>query len=204
MKRHSPRRRRAVAAGIASAMVLLFGSAAIGNTVPGTNPYVGIVRRNAFALRPPAPLPAPQPAISCPVELFLTGISTLAGRKEVLLEMTEKTPGKKAEFLPALQEGEVQGRVEVVKIDAARGAVVVKVDGQDRKLTFEANAPKEPPAPAVATAARWPARIPVPVSLPPAAPRLRSLPLVSHGVVIGGAGTPGSTAATTWAGFRER
>jgi hypothetical protein len=109
------------------------------------NPYEEIVNRNAFALKPPPPPPgpgenAPPPS---PVDILLTGISTLGGTKKVLLQVTDKAPGKqKTEFPPPLVEGDVQGRVEVVSIDADKGAVVLKIDGNEKTLTFEKDSPK--------------------------------------------------------------
>lgn len=109
------------------------------------NPYQDIVTRNAFALKPlPPPVPAgentPPPS---PVDVLLTGISTLGGTKKVLLQITDKSPGKnKTEYPPPLVEGDIQGRVEVVSINSDEGKVVIKIDGNEKTLGFDKDAPK--------------------------------------------------------------
>jgi hypothetical protein len=126
----------------------LFSAALLAGTAAGLqaglthNPYATIVDRNAFALVPLPPPPEP-PTNSVPrVDVFLTGISTVGGTEEVLLQVADKTPGKKTEYLPPLRKNGVHGRVEVVSIDADKGAVVIRVDGNERTLTFEKDAPK--------------------------------------------------------------
>ncbi|MBI5388252.1 MAG: hypothetical protein HZA90_26605 [Verrucomicrobia bacterium] len=109
------------------------------------NPYQVIVTRNAFALKPPPDPASSKPAEPppSPVEVNLTGISTLSGIPKVLLQITDKSPGKgKTEFPPPLVAGDQQGRIEVVSIDVAKGAVVIKIDGSEKTLTFEKDAPK--------------------------------------------------------------
>jgi hypothetical protein len=139
-------------------VTLLTTAALLSSTAAGlraelpANPYDVIVNRNAFALKPATvetttPVAPPPPN----VEVLLTGICTLKGVKKVLLQVTDKSPGKKTEFLSPLVETDVQGRVEVVSIDADKGSVVVRVDGNERTLTFDKDAPKPgaalPPAP---------------------------------------------------------
>jgi hypothetical protein len=160
------------------------------------NPYAAIIRRNAFGLRPvtpqtQAPLP-PAPRI----DVFLTGISTVGGRKKVLLEVADRRPGKKTEYLPPLVEKDVRGRVEVVSIDADKGAVVIKIDGDVRTLTFEKDAPKAggitppvpPPLPYSFARATRPGFFPPP-------PALGTAPPMASGklsVLVGGAKAPGT------------
>jgi hypothetical protein len=124
-------------------------AALLAGTVPALradqtrNPYDAIVARNAFALKPVPPETIVSAQPSAPgVEVLLTGISTVGGAKKVLLQITDKTPGKKTEYLPPLVENDVQGRVEVVSIDAEKGSVVLKIDGNEKTLTFEKDAPK--------------------------------------------------------------
>jgi hypothetical protein len=131
-------------AGALSA-VFLVGSVAGRGAEANENPYQDISRRNAFALKPPPPPPDPSEANQPPpssIEVFLTGISTLGGTKKVLLQIVEKGPNKKPDLPPPLVEGDVEGRVEVVAIDPAKGAVQIKIDGSERTLTFEKDAPK--------------------------------------------------------------
>ena len=116
------------------------------------NPYQVIVTRNAFALKPPPPPVDPtknEPPPS-PVDVLLTGISTLSGTKKALLQITDKSPSKagKTDFPPPLEEGDVQGRVEVVSIDAVANQVLIKIDGNEKTLSFEdKDAPKPGAAP---------------------------------------------------------
>jgi hypothetical protein len=130
----------------------LLGAAVLGSSGMGfcaevkDNPYQDIVNRNAFALKPPPPPPPPgseQPPAS-PVDVLLTGITTLGGVKKVLLQVVEKAPGKQGQpkLPPPLVEGDVEGRVEIVSIDADKGAVMIKIDGNEKTLTFEKDAPK--------------------------------------------------------------
>jgi hypothetical protein len=166
------------------------------------HPYAAIISRNAFGLEAVTPPPPPPPPPAPMVDVFLTGISTVAGEKKVLLQLTDKTPGKKAEYLPPLRENEVQGRIEVVAIDADKGAVVVKIDGDKRTLTFEKDAPK-PSATMPAVLPRGPfvhagtTIHPPPPTSPAAVP---STPLDKFGVVVGGwnpAGTAGPSLPPT-------
>jgi hypothetical protein len=201
-------------AGFLSVAVL--GSAGSGvGAEANDNPYQDIVNRNAFALKPPPP-PAPpgsdQPPPS-PVEVLLTGISTLGGVKKVLLQIVDKTPGKQQQpkLPPPLVEGDVEGRVEVVSIDADKGAVTIKIDGNDKTLTFEKDAPKPSaapvptpglPRPALAGAPNPAGTIPLPnvtsaagaaaalaAALPPRP--VRNGQEGSGSVVVGGAAAPG-------------
>jgi hypothetical protein len=162
------------------------------------NPYAEIVTRNAFALKPPPP---PQnPADNQPpptmVDVFLTGISTLSGTKKVFLQIVDKAPGKKPEFPPPLAEGEGQGRVDVVSIDPKSGQVVVKVDGNERSLNIDKDAPKAPAAPAgappnpLAPGIKLPTAIPLP-GVQTAAGAAAALQQAAPGAVVGGGASSG-------------
>ncbi len=154
------------------------------------NPYEVIVTRNAFGLKPPPP-PAGPPAPPTPaLDVFLPGVSTVGGRKEVLLEAVDKAPGKAPEFLPPLEEKDVQGRIEVISIDAKKGMVVIEVDHTARTLTFDKSPPKsggpipvpQSPKPYLHAAASFPLPL-----------RRANVPVASshsgdYGVVVGGAG----------------
>jgi hypothetical protein len=185
--------------GLVSAALLTSMASACGAEVT-PNPYAVIVTRNAFGLNPvsyqiqPAPPPAPG------VVVYLTGIITLGGAKKVLLLVEDKTPGKKPEYLSPLVEGDVQGRVEVVSIDADKGAVLVRIDGNEKTLTFELDTPKPsgvapagpPPNPHVRPA------MPGPPSGPPPAAHADAPPTPSgnSSVVVGGWNAPGSASAS--------
>src|ERR1043165_40176 len=86
------------------------------------NPYLSIVDRNPFGLKPPPPPPDPTPVVPVvpPATVVLTGITSLFGptSKRALLEITEQEPGKPASVKkPILREGERDGAIEVVSID---------------------------------------------------------------------------------------
>lgn len=158
----------------------------------GDNPYGMIVERNAFALKPPPPpqTNAPVQPPAPPVDVFLTGISTLGGTAKVLLQIHDKAPGKKPEFPPPLKEGDVQDRVEVVSINAEAGSVEIKLDGKDRTLTFEKDSPKSTAAApaAVNPAGTTPIRpaIPIPVPTPTTAANTAPARTGRQNVLVGG------------------
>lgn len=87
----------------------------------GDNPYLTIVERNVFGLKPlPKPeelAPAPPPAP--PSKVTLQGIMVLGGKRQVLLKLTPPpAPGQQPKEQPLiLAEGERQGPLEVVRID---------------------------------------------------------------------------------------
>jgi hypothetical protein len=135
--------KRAALAGVVSSVML--GGCLAG--LSADNPYQDIVNRNAFALNPiPPPPPPTPPQAQNPTDVFLSGISTIGGVKKAFLRVVDKTPGRKEEF-PILIEGEGQGRVDVVSINVDKGEVVIKIDGNEKTITFEKEAPKGPAAP---------------------------------------------------------
>ena len=181
------------------------------------NPYQAIVTRNAFALKPPLP-PAettkPEPPPS-PVDVVLTGISTLGGTKKALLQITDKSPSKagKTEYPPPLVEGDIQGRVEVVSIDAGENKVVIKIDGNEKTLGFqdkEAAKPAAAPPPGAQpgmpgmpgmpprqpTMPGYPMTIPPQPGLPAPAVGATGIPAAAerYGVLVGGGGGTASPA----------
>jgi hypothetical protein len=101
------------------------------------NPAPPIVARNAFGLRPPGvqgSVAGPPPAQA--VDVLLTGIVTLGNTRKVLLEITEKGPGRKPVFPPPLTEGEARNGVEVVSIDPEKSRVVIRSGGKERILNL--------------------------------------------------------------------
>ena len=183
-------------------LAILLGTVVLGGTTVSVladlrdNPYQSIVSRNAFALKPPPPpAPPPDPNQQPPsaVEVFLTGISTLGGTKKVLLQVVDKA--KKPDFLPPLVEGDAQDRIEVVSIDPEQGAVVIKIDGVEKQLTFDKNAPKPSASPAPAMPGA-PIPTPPPIPNPALASAASANPAPSRsGVVVGGATSYAPTAA---------
>ena len=193
-------------AGLLSALAL-GSSIVVTDAEVRDNPYQVIVTRNAFALKPPPPPVDPAAAKNepppSPVDVVLTGIATLGGNKKALLQITDKSPSKagKTEYPPPLVEGDIQGRVEVVSIDAENNKVVIKIDGNEKTLGFNdkeaakpagpAGAPAAPGAPPPATGPSFPSPFgtPAPVA---AAPVDNS----SHSaVVVGGGYTPSAPAS---------
>jgi hypothetical protein len=160
------------------------------------NPYEAIIDRNAFALKPVPAEPATPPPPPLPgVEVFLTGMYTIGGTEKVVLQITDKSPGKKTEYPPPLVKGDVQGRVEVVSIDPSKGAVVVKIDQQERTLTFEKDSPKPGAAPPPGGPPKPVVRPPGPTPVPPPLAQPPLVPAAStnaprapgkYGVLVGG------------------
>src|ERR1035437_7347526 len=85
------------------------------------SPYLGIVERNVFGLKPPPPPPDPAANKPPPPKIFLQGITTFGGIKRALFkaQMPPK-PGEppKGEQSFILAEGQRDGDMEVVAIDA--------------------------------------------------------------------------------------
>src|SRR5688572_16570383 len=127
-----------------------------------SNPYVGIVDRNPFGLKPPPPPVVEtntEPAAP-PPNIKLTGISNLFARR-ALLEVTEQqAPMRPAQPAPAsgtvnrpiLSEGEAAFGVEVIAIDLDRNIVKIRNGGTESELTFEVPKPSGSGAPANAPA----------------------------------------------------
>jgi hypothetical protein len=108
--------------------------------------YDVFLARNPFSLRPPPPPPKPPeklPEPEIPVNVKLTGISTLLNKKRVFL--VNQPEGESPIYLKMI-EGEVESGIEIVHIDPDAGAVKVKIDGVARTLTFEDDGFKATPA----------------------------------------------------------
>ncbi len=111
----------------------------------GDSPYKVIVERNAFDLKP-APVVnletnAPPPP---PSNLKMTGISTVTATPQLMLIVTE--PGGK-QVNKILKEGEREGAIEVVSIDAKAGSAKVRNGGTEQVMTFEKDGIKLQPGP---------------------------------------------------------
>src|SRR5678815_1575567 len=86
------------------------------------NPYLSIVDRNPFGIKPPLPPPTiEQPQVMAPLaKVVLTGVENMFGKPRALLEITESEPGKGPVVNKRiLREGERDGSVEVLAIDVA-------------------------------------------------------------------------------------
>lgn len=112
------------------------------------NPYQGIVERNVFGLKPPAPPPDPEANKPPPAKIFLTGITTILGNKRALMKMTPPVtkPGEQPkEQAYTLAEGERDGGLEVLEIDEKAGTVKVNNYGTVATIDFESNGVKAAP-----------------------------------------------------------
>lgn len=130
--------------------VLMFGGNARANApVRSLEHYERIAERNAFRLQPPPP-PAKPPAPPAP-KVFLTGITTILGRKLALFEIVAAPSGRPGERVQPesfiLTEGQRGGPLEVVAIDEHAGSVRVRDDGGLMTLTLEKDGPKLPATP---------------------------------------------------------
>jgi hypothetical protein len=107
------------------------------------NPYAGIVDRNVFALKPPPPPPDPEANKPPPPKITLQGITTILGRKLVLMKVVvpPAKPGGKAEEVPlTLSVGQKSEDVEVLEIHETDPAWVKVNDyGTITNLNFKDN-----------------------------------------------------------------
>ncbi len=142
-----------------------FAMCTAANAITGTgdasgSPYQSVVERNVFGLKPPPPPPDPEANKPPPPKMFLQGITTFGGTKRALLktQMPAK-PGEppKGEQSFVLAEGQREGDIEVLEIDAKGGTVKVNDFGTITTLDFEHNGIKTVAAAPVAGAAPRPA-----------------------------------------------
>lgn len=137
--------------------LLLLGTAALvmhfaaGANTPD-NPYRAIVERNIFGLKDPPPPAPPEATKPPPSKLTLTGITTILGKKQVLLK-TAAAPAKpgeqpKGEQSYIITEGVREGDIEVLEINEVAGSVKLIYAGVPTTLDFEKDGPKLPSTPA--------------------------------------------------------
>jgi len=186
---------------IVSLFVLLLLAGKASAVTTGLNPYTGIVERNSFGLRPPvnpADLVKPPPPVFADIKL--QGITTILGRKQVLMKI--RVPAKPPE--PAfdqslvLIEGQREGEVEVLEINPAEGTVKVNNGGTILPLNMKDHGEKPTPGAAIPATSTAIPRLPgVPAPAPPAASVLPA-PSVNSG---GGVDMLGATTAQTVSGF---
>lgn len=129
------------------------------------NPYASITDRNPFGLKDPPPPPPPQsdaPPAAPPAKVTLTGLISMFGQPQALLEIFDE-PGKAGTpKKPILREGERMGAVEVLAINVEKNMVTIRNSGQETNLTFEL--PKSGGAPGAPAVAAAPAPVPSPLS----------------------------------------
>lgn len=103
------------------------------------NPYLTIVERNPFSLRPPAtiseepPLP-PKPIVPL-ATVEVTGITSILAEPRVLLEIIPG-PGKPM-IKPILGVGDRVDSIEVVSIDVEKAEVVIRNDTVVTNMTLK-------------------------------------------------------------------
>jgi hypothetical protein len=144
--------------------------------------YQGIIDRNVFDLHPPPTdtdghLTRPQAQIP---KLTLNGMTTILGKKLVILTTPATKPGVPPETL-MLAEGQAQDEVEVREIDENAGSVKVVNHGEEQTLDFDQNGAKPAPTANPGRPLTIPS-LPPPTAIPPPAPGmnvirpLRTLP----------------------------
>lgn len=134
------------------------------------NPYEAIVGRNVFGLKPPTLNAAPPPVPAAAATTFkLLGISTILDRRQVMLKVktAARPPELAREQSYLLAEGQRDGDIEVLEIDAVAGTVKIKHnDTELPPLTMKDDAER----PAVGAA------LPGPGAPNPQVPRLPGVP----------------------------
>jgi hypothetical protein len=117
---------------------ILVANAAMTRAETKVNPYQEIARRNPFALRPlvvEPPVGPVEPPVLPPTEIKLTGITDLLGRLLVTLQYEDRQT-RKVYYSPLLAEGQGDGTVTVVGIDAAKALVRIKQGQTETTLDF--------------------------------------------------------------------
>ena len=168
-------------------------------TVEG-NPYSAIVVRNAFGLKP---LPNPADLIKTPepvsADIKLQGITTILGRAQVLLSVKPPAqPGKAvSEQSLMLNEGQREGDVEVLSINAAQRTVSLKNGGTSLTLNMKDDAEKPVPGASIPTAVH-----PLGRGIPGVLPAIPGHPTVpAVGSAGGGTTTFGGSSAQNISAF---
>jgi len=133
--------------------------------------YEHIMTRNVFGLKP-MPLPPPPPVNTPPpLNIELTGITTILGNKTALLKarLPASKPGDKPrDELLTLAEGQREGGIELIAVDEKAGKVRVNDGGTLVELAFAKDAGS--------VAASLPAPNP-PRAAGPINPGMRSMPV---------------------------
>ena len=176
--------------------LLMIGGAARGITPDSpanANPYQGIVDRNVFGLRPPPPPQEAPPPPKPPVNITLTGITTLMEKKRAFMSVTgSPKPGAPAATTSyMLTEGERQGDIEIVQIDEKEGSVKLKQSDTPVTISFKENGVKGGPPPTAVAGQPNPGFQPF---TPAAFPGQKTIPNTIPGrpLRIPGTGTTGS------------
>jgi hypothetical protein len=194
-------------------MVLCSGGVALA-AEPGPGGYQSIVERNVFGLRPPPPPPSPEDNKPPPPKITLQGITTLMGKKLVLMKVVVagNKPGMKTEEVPlTLTIGQKQEDVEVLEIHEEEpkwvkvnnAGTITNLNFKDNGVNLASAAPPGPPGmPPRPGAIPPPPPMPgaaVPVYTPPAPAYQRQVPHTSQRMnSAGGPSYPLSAAPTMY------
>ena len=175
---------------------------------PNENPYEVITARNPFGLRPIPiiePPKPPEPPAPPPLEIKLTGITTLGGPPRVFLEFTDPLT-KKVDRPSPMSEGDpYKDNITIVSIDADNQVVKIRVGENLRTLDFDHDGVK--PAGAVVAGAPVPhPGLPINPAVPPppafpgaAAASAAGRP--ARGSIVGGASVGAAVGSPNPAGY---
>ncbi len=157
-------------------LCLVVTTLALGETAAD---YRVILERNPFGLKPPPPPPALPVATTEPVKPTnwkLSGITALFKPPRAMF--VNQMPGKPTPEYLSVRQGERQGAIEVLDngIDLTNGTVRVKINGEERTMSFKEDGLKGPAGPPVGGGSPMPA---MPLGMPPpgAPPGSPSIPM---------------------------
>jgi hypothetical protein len=119
------------------------------------NPYLAIVERNVFGLKPPPVVAPPKPPEAPQLNVELTGIMTIFGKKQGLFlvqEPPQQGQPAKPPVTYILSEGERSDKLEVLAIDPKAGTAKISDAGREREIQFKKLPVSALPAPGLAAA----------------------------------------------------
>ena len=123
---------------LALALVASVSSFCLADTQP--NPYLSVVDRNPFGLKPPPPQPPetpPQPVVPL-AKVVLTGVTSVYGPPRAFVEITEQEPGKTPNIKKLmLLAGDREGSIEIISIDVANNSIRIKNGAIETNVVFE-------------------------------------------------------------------
>ncbi len=164
------------------------------------NPYQAIIDRNPFGLKPvpivepPKPAEVPPPP---PLEIKLTGITTLGGPPRALLEFTDPQTKKTDRPSPFVEGDSYKDSITIVAIDAVNNVVRIKNGDAETTLDFNKNGIK-PNLAATATPVPHPGVVPLSIPAASALPGQPTQPTAGTGrtaILGGGTSVPSFGAA---------
>jgi len=131
--------------------------------VPQANTYQQIPERNVFGLKAAPVIQPPTNAPNIP-KLIPQGVTTILGNRLAIFkaQYTAKPPDAAKEVTMMLAEGQSEGGIEVLQIDANSGSIKFNNQGTVMLLTLDKDGAKLPATP-VATAQPGANAIPAPM-----------------------------------------